>query len=650
MCGIAGILRIHPQGDVPPAHSSIPDSWLDLLDTAIAHRGPDGAGRFRDRAMRADGRVADVALVHRRLAIIDPVTGAQPLVTGHGPDVRATVFNGCIYNHRSLRQELEKAGRSFTTDHSDTEVIPHAHAVWGDHAPARLDGMFAYAIWSRTDASLVVARDFAGEKPLYEATIRNARGGTVYVFASTAAAVARWVRRFESEVGGGGDRLSCNPASLATWLRLGGSLVPLMEQVDECDVRVVSRFETQSNDAGEQYDTSCRDWYADLPVRRDGDEEISPQAVDALIGRAVRSRLESDVDLGCFLSGGVDSSLVAWHAARAAQEAGRTRLRTFTVQMPDARYDESGIAGHAAKVIGTAHESLACDARPAEHLSMLIEQLGLPFADSSLLPTYWVSAAARRHVKVALTGDGGDELFAGYERYRAAEVLRRSNGLLRLLPGWLGAGAHPKSMPAKLGRLGMAARGGYDELLAVFPRPMLAALAPGLTPAIHREQVQFPADAPRRDFEWYLPGDLLRKVDTGAMSVALETRAPFLAREVVDFGLSIPLDTLSKGGRKGLLRAAARLHLPGEVVDRPKMGFAIPISDWFRTDFGGMRTLLMDAVTSAEAFPVDLLRTELDRIFITRLMDEHARGVRDHGQRLYLLLVLALWCRAVRRW
>lgn len=642
MCGIAGIFRVHEPGGAPPASDAIPDAWLDLVDAAVAHRGPDGRGRFRDRVVRSDGCTVDVALVHRRLSVIDPASGAQPLVTGEGGDLRATVFNGCIYNHRELRRELERGGRVFTTHHSDTEVIPHAHAVWGKRAPARLDGMFAYAVWSRADATLVTARDFAGEKPLYEAEVRDGRGGSVYVFASTAGAIVKWLQRFGGEAGGG----RCTARGLAQWLRFGGSLTALMEGVGECGVREVGAIGGAASGASRCVVTRRSEKYAELPVRRAEGGGAPVKTVDAMIARAVRSRMEADVPLGCFLSGGVDSSLVAWHAACAMREAGNGTLRTFTVKMPDARYDESAFAERAARVIGSEHSTLACDAKPGEQLPMLIAQLGLPFADSSLLPTYWVSAAAREHVKVALTGDGGDEVFMGYERHAVARMLAEHHGVLRHLPDF--ARGHPKSALSKLGRLGIAARGGYDELLAIFPRPMLADLAPGLAETIRGEAVDFPIDVPRRDFETYLPADLLRKVDTGAMSVALETRAPFLAREVVDFGLGMPLEVLGRGGRKGLLRDVARLHLPASIVDRSKMGFAIPIGEWLRSDFGGMRSLLIDAVTSADAFPPTLLGTEIRREYVGRLVESHMDGTREHGQRLYLLLVLAIWCRWVR--
>ena len=648
MCGIAGILRVYAPGQspesLPPPRDSIPDAWLRVLDDGIAHRGPDGRGEFRDRAVRGDGCTVDVALIHRRLTVIDPRTGAQPMVTGEGRALLATVFNGCIYNHRDLRRELSALGRRFTTDHADTEVIPHAYAQWGDDAPAHLDGMFAFAVWDRVRAELFLARDTAGEKPLYECHA----GPGVYAFASVHAALGRFLARFGQELGGNG--LMCSPQGLAEWLRFGGSLIPLTNQIDEVDVRVCSRTVPGDDDGANPGGVSAtRGWYADLPARRptnDGKAVPTAADVDSCLAAAVQSRLEADVPLGCFLSGGVDSSLVALHARRALGS-----LRTFTVRMPDARYDESDHAARVAGLIGAEHHTLDCNANPAEDLVHLIEQLGLPFGDSSLLPTYWVSRAARQHVTVALSGDGGDELFAGYERHAAARWLARAPGFLGLLPNWIGAGAHPRSNRAKLARLGNAARHGYDELLAIFPHDMLRHLAPGL-PELPPGSPRVPTlDAPRRDFEWYLPGDLLRKADTASMAVALEVRAPFLARSMVHLGLTTPLAALTPGGqRKGLLRAAARLHLPADVVDRPKMGFAIPLSEWLRSDFGGLGSLLRDTLAAADPFPASLLGVEIDRSFVSRLVDDHMTARRDHAQRLYMLLVLALWCRSVKGW
>lgn len=643
MCGIAGILRVHSGGDdALPLRVAIADQWLDLLDAHIAHRGPDGSGRFRDRARRADGAIVDIALVHRRLSIIDRDGGAQPMVaaatevSGRAHDAAAVVFNGCIYNHRTLRRELESLGCHFETDHSDTEVLLHGQRAWGDVGLAsRLDGMFAYAIWERGSAELVLARDRAGEKPLYEAELATG----VYAFASSAAAliVLRERLRHEGVVQG---PLRPAPRGVTQWIRFGGSLLPMLDGIEEVDVGVVARYGLHDRGDGVRESFAKRRGFEELPRRGDG-PPLTSDSLDAMLREAVASRLEADVPLACFLSGGVDSSLVA---AMAQRELGS--LSTFTVRMPDVRYDESEAAATVAKALGTRHETLACEASPAADLVSLIEQLGLPFGDSSLLPTHWLSRAVRRATPVALSGDGGDELFAGYERHAAAKWIARFGGVLRGIPRSVGAHAHPTSRWSKLVRLGDAARGGYQELLAIFPRSELEQLVEGASALVPPPMVV--EDAPRHDFRWYLPGDLMRKSDTASMAVALEVRSPLLATAVVRAALATRLDSLTpRGRRKGLLREVAARYVPRDVVDRRKMGFAIPVGEWLRSDFGEMRTLMMDLIGEAatDPFPVDVLGVKVRRPRVAALLREHDEGVRDHSQRLYMLTVLAIWCR-----
>lgn len=627
MCGIAGILRIHEAGSpAPPPEVAIPEAWLDVLDESIRHRGPDGQGRFRDRVVRGDGATVDVALVHRRLAVIDPAGGHQPMVSERGRPGRdeglvAVAFNGCIYNHRELRQELQRAGHEFATDHSDTEALIHGWREWGQDMPRRLDGMFAFALWDRRQASLVMARDLAGEKPLYEGLSED---GRLCVFCSTVPAVIRGLR-----AAGFGRVMEMTDRVLHEWIRFGYGHRPPMTWVHEVEpggVRLARGPE------GREIVTIGR--REPLP-ERDDRRRLSADDLDRLLERAVVERLEADVPLGCFLSGGVDSSLIAHYAKKAAGT-----LRTFTVAMPEPRYDESAYAEAAARHLGTDHVPLACEVRPAEDLVRLVEGLGLPFGDSSLLPAAWLSRAARSHVTVCLSGDGGDELFGGYERHVVGRALGRYRRVLAMFPSGLVRERDPKSRASKLSRLARAARhGGYADLRSIFAADDLRRLGVGVDVPVA------PVDDPLRDdFLTYLPQDLLRKSDTASMAVALELRAPFLARSVVHAAMGAPLSVLMpRGQRKGLLRQVARKHLPAEIVDRPKMGFAIPISEWLRTDYGGLRTLLMDRLNSTEPFGPPSLGIDLDRAFIDRMVREHMERRRDHGQRLYMLLVLSIW-------
>lgn len=626
MCGIGGVVVVSGPGAAnAPATPNIPDTWLDAIDAHIAHRGPDGAGRFRDSARREDGSIVEVALVHRRLAIIDPAGGAQPMLAPlelHAPDLHAIVFNGCIYNHSHLRREL---GSDFRSDHSDTEAILHAFRARGEKAFERAEGMFALAIWSRAAALLTLARDRAGEKPLCAAHL-SANGREVLAFASTTRALIALARAIDP-----GWMPAIDAARLTEWIGWGFSKHPPMRGFASV---LPSTVVTGPHATGEPW-RSRR--FAALP-RRDASRLLMAHEVERMLEASVGARLEADAPLGCFLSGGIDSPLVATYARRHAPA-----LRTFTVRMPDRRYDESEAARQIARRLGTRHATLDCRPAPAEDLPRLIHELGLPLGDSSLLPTHWVSRAAREHVKVALGGDGGDELFMGYERYLAAAWLRKWRRLLRLVPALVADGEH-RSGRSKLARLGAAARGlGYADLLAIFPsEELLRLLGPG-APA--PDFAADPCTDPMRfDFEHYLPCDLLRKVDAASMSVALEVRSPMLDSRLIDAGLSAATASLCPEGRtKGLLRRIALRHLPRELVDRPKRGFSIPIGEWFRSDYGGMKRLLFERINDPKPWGRLELGVTIGPAAVRRLLSEHASGRRDHGQRLFSLLSLSIW-------
>lgn len=658
---------------------AIPERWLDVLDGAIRHRGPDGQGRFRDRVTRADGKTVDVALVHRRLSIIDHAGGGQPMVQGgearlfgpagptaaapaglqdyrtvsthvcpacRGDGVVAVVFNGCIYNHREVRRELESAGHVFESDHADTETIVHAARQWPDLID-RLDGMFAFGVWDGSTGSLLVARDAFGEKPLY---IRGAHC-SVMVFASTYAALVR----LESQLPECDDD-GFEPSQLTGWIQFGwnqGARVTAYAR--STFAGCVTRL-----GGGDATDDGWIQW--PHAVLNPSGESMTPEQVDASMRAAVTSRLDADVPLGCFLSGGLDSSLVAKYASET-----RPDLETYTVRMPTVGFDESEVASGVASTLGVRNTVLDCEADPAADLVALIGQLGLPFGDSSLLPTHWVSRAAREHVRVALAGDGGDELFLGYDRHGAISLLDRMSVLPETRRQDLAAlslgGRAPKSKLARAQRfLAAAGRFGYKELVAIFPTPMCEQLGFTPRPGDHWGMTMTSDDdmtertARRFDLLFYLTEDLLRKSDTASMAVALEVRAPLLARGVAEPAINAPIANLMpRGVRKGLLKQVARRYLPDSIVDRPKMGFAIPIGEWFRSDYGGMRQLLHDHLESSQ--PFGDLPVEINMSFVKQMLAEHdAAGEtsinpwhgRDHSQRLYMLLVLSIWARWLR--
>jgi asparagine synthase (glutamine-hydrolysing) len=642
MCGIGAILRT----DGEP----VPDSWLDAIDARIAGRGPDGRGRFRDRVeiSGAGGpRTVDVALVHRRLSIIDHDDGAQPMVSPRGRNddegLVAVVFNGCIYNHRELRRKLEARGHVFTTGHSDTEVLLHGHREWGRRLQEHLEGMYAFALWDRHAASLTLARDWFGEKPLYYRMRKdNGDDGVGLLAASSSAAAVAAI----------GMPAPAGPEALREWvagyLRVGYAGAARTLSGAGVEIEKVAPSAPFATGAAESVASP-----APPPGPPATDAAGDPAAIEALIERAVARRLEADVPLGCFLSGGVDSSLIARFARKLKPD-----LRTFCVRMPDPRFDESGHAQRVAEHLETDHTTLDVDADPVPDLVRLIKELGQPFGDSSILPTYWVSKAAREHVTVALSGDGGDELFVGYERYLAADLLARHWRVLQRIPRWLLHRTHPRRRLHKIGRLGEMARDFADlDVMAtesIFSGEQITDLlgepAPPAPPLTGTGDLDSPAGRfgalaalRRADLSGYLPDDLLCKVDTASMSVALEVRCPYLDRDLADALVAAPIDRLIPGRkRKGLLRRIARAHLPDSAVDRPKMGFAVPIGQWFRADFGGLRGLLLDHLHSSEPFgPI-----QLHRPAVRRMLDEHMSGKRDHSHRLFCLLTLSIWARS----
>lgn len=679
-----------------PPTQAIPERWLDVLDEAVRHRGPDGQGRFRDRAVRADGCVVDVALVHRRLSILDHAGGMQPMVSvgkgrgvitgakrwigapglglyerdaaelgawepvvaqmrgGDARDMVAVVFNGCIYNHRELRAELQRAGHVFRTDHSDTEVLIHGAREWGDGLFAKLDGMFTSAIWDAHAGELLVMRDRFGEKPLYvleQPGSRSVDGSEFVAFCSSAAGLIRLESAVAPEVWGASEKNGSDSA-LAAWLGFGwsrggipGTHVRTMPNRWVIAYgRKVSGRETGVIETG--------DWGADARPFHNAED------VEQELRGAVGTRLESDVPLGCFLSGGVDSSLVARFAR---DHLGR--LETFTVRMPEPRMDESGFAARAAKIIGSNHTAVDVHPNPAEDLRALIHEVGVPFGDSSLLPAMWVSRAARGLVKVALSGDGGDELFFGYER-QAAWYRLRAIGSARHAAMMLRS-AKP-FLPARFVRsekwrrlMTALSLNDYRELVMIFQTPELRAICGPITseleqPWMDTRRVGDGAALPWNAFdaECYLPGDLMMKSDMASMHSALEVRSPMLARCFSQRAMATSIRRrLPLGQRKGLLREVARKHLPSDLVDRKKMGFAIPVGEWFRSDFGGMRTLLLDHLQAPEPFGPSSLGIDLDAQAIRVMLDEHLGTVksglitRDHSQRLYMLLVLSIWAK-----
>jgi asparagine synthase (glutamine-hydrolysing) len=620
MCGIAGILRYD---DTPPDEAML----RGMLDR-VRHRGPDGEG------ISHHGRCS---LVHARLSVIDLLSGQQPMhvtrTESHGP--LHLVFNGEIYNHREMRRKLERRGHRFVSDHSDTEVLLYGYRQWGKELPKHIHGMFAFAIWDEDARELMLVRDRTGKKPLY------------WRWTSTGLRFASLVPALLT----GGDTIEIHRPGLLTYLRYGYPFEDsLIEGVGEVPPAHIMRVDKRGGIHVERY-------WRPPPISKSITRLGAVDALREVLTEAVDTRLEADVPLGCFLSGGIDSSVVAALAQQHLDDRGADRLKTFNVRVPGARYDETATARRVAEHIGAEHNVL--DVRPdsvVEDLTHLMKVNGDPIADSSLLPTYWLCRAAREHVTVALSGDGGDELFGGYDRYRAMRILRKHAWWFSRIPSGLLPDTSPRSRVARVRRLIEAARAGrnpssqYHDMIHLFRDEQIRELMPGL---IETEPIDAPMvpdwpgthdrvhAAMRWDLTHYLPHVLLRKVDRASMAVALEVRCPMLDTQVCDLAGHLPDPVLMPDRRpKGLLRQLARELVPAPITRMPKRGFAIPLNDW-------LRDRLAEPVEAA-ILGEPLRDLGFSPTPIRRWFEEHRSGQRDHSHRLFGLWQLALWAEGLR--
>lgn len=712
MCGLGGILRVLTPDSASYAAArraydnndntadafgddgwSIPSAWLETLDSAVAHRGPDGSGFYRDRTLLDDGRLVEVALVHRRLTIIDPAGGAQPMVgelmAGELQPINPTqsrrvalVFNGCIYNHAELRSALEQRGERFDSDHADTEVLLRLwlnaarQADWDPrraHPFAReglsAEGMYAVGVWDSAMGTVHLSRDLFGEKPMYAGSFYSGDGDTIGVFASTAAAIAELIAQQQQQ-----PQLNINQARARRWIVQGfDTATSLWDGLYELPpgaaaglVPGVHGVELETDFATLQYPR-----WPKIPKFRL--RQTKPSRVEKVLRASIEKRLDADVPVACLLSGGIDSSCVSALACEIERERGR-ELTTICVRMPGSALDESRYAAEVAKAIGSRHITIDPPTDPAGDLVKLIESIGLPLGDSSLLPTYWACLAGAQHAKVLLTGDGGDELFNGYERYTAAEMMPMRH--LATIIGFaitpalsIGRGRsdfsflprrNPRSKWTKLARLIDASSwtgGGYHDLVSIYPvsdaRRLLGRIP---TAELGRgKRIESGVGARRWDVEHYLPEDLLRKVDTASMLAGVEARAPMLSPELAMMMLERPPeDDIHRRNHKRPLRKILAKRMKPSLFERPKTGFAVPVGDWFRDDTGQMRSLLQDRLRSAQPFgPDELGLNELINLdVVNRMLQQHddagAWSVfpwkgRDHTQRLYMLLVLSIW-------
>jgi asparagine synthase (glutamine-hydrolysing) len=607
---------------------------------SMRHRGPDGAGEAPLQPLDG-GNDLRGWLGHRRLKIIDLTPAAhQPMANDDGSVVLG--YNGEIYNFRELRRELEGRGFRFHSS-GDTEVVLRAYEAFGDDFVRRLDGMFAVALWDARRARLVVARDRVGKKPLFYADL-----GDRLAFASELKALllCPWIpRRVDVE-------------RLPEYLTFGYVPNPhtFYEGIRQVPPAALVTFDRRGL-------TGPREYWDPLPARADVPARDAPARVAELMRSATRRRMVADVPLGALLSGGIDSSIVVGLMTEASAEP----VHTFSIGFPDEpSFDERAQARLVADHFGTRHTEFAVQLDAVALMDRLLWHHDQPYADSSAIPTYVVSRLAREHVTVVLNGDGGDEVFGGYDRFvaaalsrrlppAAARAARRATRALRRDHGYYSLRRRAERF-LELADAPVTDR--YQSWIAVANRDLLhELLAPGLrelaTPRAVEASMQTNYDRASHlpvldqilfaNLKTYLPDDLAVKMDRMSMAHSLEARSPFLDTALVEYAARIPArDKVGIRRLKPVLRRAFRPLLPEAIWDRRKHGFGVPMGTWMRGELG---TMFADEVLGFGARAGDLI----DMGVAARLWEEHRRGEREHGFRLWTLLTLERWLRSLER-
>jgi asparagine synthase (glutamine-hydrolysing) len=619
MCGIVGAVSASP----------VDRELLARMRDRLIHRGPDAAGLWSAESDR-------VCLGHRRLSIIDLSPEAnQPLLSADGES--AIVLNGEIYNFRPLRSELERAGAKFRT-RSDTEVLLEAYGQWGADCLDRLSGMFAFAVWDASRKRLFCARDRAGEKPFYYAVLEDA-----FIFASELKALLLWP----------GFRRQLDHMAIADYLTFGFIPDPWTVWEGVRKFPPGHSLVVELSDSGPRVAEPAPYW--DLLFEPDGSTDDWGPAIRSALEAAADEMSYADVPVGTFLSGGIDSSSVTAALAKAGHD-----VMTFTIGFEEADYDERPHAQEVADLFRTSHVQRTVV--PADVDSVFRETIlwhyDEPFADYSYLPTYYVCREARRAITVALTGDGGDELFGGYRKYT---YLARRDAVQRVVPealtqliavgaravlpegalqtrvaryeqtredavvDLLTTGAGPRKLATGARNAFSAAIGTYDPVERLRPHLVRAPV----------EEVGFVNAMRYLDFKLTLGSGILVKVDRASMAVSLETRPLYLNRAMLDVARRVPPDKLATGKQaKLVLRDALRPWLPGSIVDRPKMGFAMPLGRWLRSDLAGL------AEARAGERPLDEL---LEPAYTASVVGEHLTGAADRAAELHSLIFLDHW-------
>lgn len=639
MCGIAGVVWNR-------TGRAVDRSVLTRMITAIQHRGPDDSGTMISSELSQYQGETACALGHRRLSIIDLGGGHQPLTNEDG--TIWTVFNGEIYNYRELREELIARGHRFQTS-TDTEVIVHLYEELGPRCVERMRGMFAFAVWDQRQKSLLLARDRLGEKPLY---YRHVDGQLL--FASELKAILQ-VPGVSREI---------DPEAVDLFLTY--QYVPhprsIFRQIHKLPPGFVLQFQDDRIQLTRYWSPPCQESEAPSPDSPHHSLKDWQRALRETLTEAVRLRMRSDVPVGAFLSGGIDSTITAG----LMQSLSPYPIHTFSMGFPQPEYDERRYARLAAEHLKTDHHEFMVEPDALRNLPRLIWQYDEPFSDSSAIPMLALSEATRNHVKVALSGDGGDELFAGYMRYQAVALAGRSDRLplpLRRMLAWKLWQRIPVSTTQRsfgrrakrfLEALGQTPERRYLRWIGIFDQESRNALYPDsfrrslgafdsseLLVRAYGECIDrdFVTRTCRVDLLTYLPCDILTKVDIATMAFGLEARAPFLDHRVAELAMQMPIELkLSPGRGKKILTETFADLIPSEIQTRSKMGFGVPLDHWFRNELTG---LLREVLLSERC----LGRGWFNRTAIERLIHEHVTRQWDHAYRLWALLCLECWAR-----
>jgi asparagine synthase (glutamine-hydrolysing) len=591
-----------------------------MTDT-LFHRGPDAGGTA---VLPGYG----VAIGMRRLSILDIEGGVQPM--WNEDRSVGVVFNGEVYNWVELRRELASLGHRLATDHSDTEVFVHGWEEWGPDLFPKLNGMFAVAIWDERSKGLVVARDRVGKKPLYIGTFP---GG--HAFGSELKALLE-IEQLSREI---------DLTALNQYLSYDYVLGPrsIFRDIQKLGGGEYATITSEGIDRGVYWEPAIDD-------HAEGDDGLLLDELDALLDRAVARRVVADVPVGLFLSGGLDSTTVGYYMRRHSED-----VLSFSIAFEEDKFDESKYAERAARALGTRHHVELMSQQVARDLVVRVpEILDEPMGDQSIFPTYLLSSFTRRSVTVALGGDGSDELLMGYESFRPLALASKLDRVPHLVRAGVAGGA--RRVPAGRGR--RRVRGvEFARLLDQSPSQRLLSLLGanrGAGDWLATAEVREHGRDQRRGFEigsapsaaqetvaaylrGYLQEDILVKVDRASMAASLEVRAPFLDPDLVEFLLSVPTRFKRRNGTgKVLLRQLMRGRVPNEVIDRPKVGFGVPLDSWLRGSLAPLlRELLAPSRLQAAGF--------FDHAAVDRMVDQHVAGSRNFGRELWLLLQFELW-------